>query len=69
MHHQWLPDKLQLEPGFSPDTIRILLDRGHEVLDSRYSMGSTQTVSWQDGLFRGASDPRRPESATIAPGE
>jgi gamma-glutamyltranspeptidase/glutathione hydrolase len=69
MHHQWLPDKLQLEPGFSPDTIRILRDRGHEVLDSRYSMGSTQTVSWQDGLFRGASDPRRPESATIAPGE
>jgi gamma-glutamyltranspeptidase/glutathione hydrolase len=69
MHHQWLPDTLQLEPGFSPDTIRILRDRGHEVLDSRYSMGSTQTVSWQDGLYRGASDPRRPESATIAPGE
>ena len=67
MHHQWLPDQLHLEPGFSPDTIRILRDRGHEVLDSRYSMGSTQTVSWQDGLFRGASDPRRPESATIAP--
>jgi gamma-glutamyltranspeptidase/glutathione hydrolase len=69
MHHQWLPDQLQLEPGFSPDTIRILRDRGHEVLDSRYSMGSTQTVSWQEGLFRGASDPRRPESATIAPAE
>ena len=67
MHHQWLPDQLQLEPGFSPDTIRILRDRGHEVLDSRYSMGSTQTVSWQDGLFRGASDPRRPEAAAIAP--
>ena len=69
MHHQWLPDNLQLEPGFSPDTIRILRERGHEVLDSRYSMGSTQTVSWQDGLFRGASDPRRPESATIAPAD
>ena len=69
MHHQWLPDQLQLEPGFSPDTIRILRDRGHEVLDSRYSMGSTQTVSWQDGLYRGASDPRRPESATMAPGK
>ena len=69
MHHQWLPDQLQLEPGFSPDTIRILRDRGHEVLDSRYSMGSTQTVSWQDGLYRGASDPRRPESASMAPGK
>ena len=69
MHHQWLPDELHLEPGFSPDTIRILRERGHDVLDSRYSMGSTQTVSWQDGLFRGASDPRRPEAAAVAPQE
>jgi len=67
MHHQWIPDQLELEPGFSPDTIRILRDRGHEVLDSRYSMGSTQTVSFQDGLFRGSSDPRRPEAEAIAP--
>ena len=67
MHHQWYPDRLQLEPGFSPDTIRILEERGHEVLDSTYSMGSTQTVSYQDGLFRGASDTRRPEAASVSP--
>jgi gamma-glutamyltranspeptidase/glutathione hydrolase len=67
MHHQWYPDRLQLEPGFSPDTIRILTERGHEVLDSTYSMGSTQTVSFQDGLFRGASDTRRPHASTAAP--
>jgi gamma-glutamyltranspeptidase/glutathione hydrolase len=67
MHHQWFPDRLQLEPGFSPDTIRILTERGHEVLDSTYSMGSTQTVSFQDGLFRGASDTRRPHAGTAAP--
>jgi len=67
MHHQWFPDRLQLEPGFSPDTIRILKERGHEVLDSTYSMGSTQTVSFQDGLFRGASDTRRPHAGTAAP--
>ena len=68
MHHQWYPDRLQLEPGFSPDTIRILRERGHEVVDSTYSMGSTQTVSFQDGLFRGASDTRRPEAASVSPG-
>ena len=67
MHHQWYPDRLQLEPGFSPDTIRILEERGHEVLGSTYSMGSTQTVSFQDGLFRGASDTRRPHAGTAAP--
>lgn len=67
MHHQWFPDLLSLEPGFSPDTIRILRERGHEVVDTTYSMGSTQTVSFQDGLFRGASDSRRPEAASIAP--
>jgi gamma-glutamyltranspeptidase/glutathione hydrolase len=67
MHHQWFPDSLSLEPGFSPDTIRILRERGHEVVDTTYSMGSTQTVSFQDGLFRGASDTRRPEAASVAP--
>jgi gamma-glutamyltranspeptidase/glutathione hydrolase len=67
MHHQWYPDRLSLEPGFSPDTIRILRERGHEVVDTTYSMGSTQTVSFQDGLFRGASDTRRPEAASVAP--
>jgi gamma-glutamyltranspeptidase/glutathione hydrolase len=67
MHHQWLPDVLQLESGFSPDTIRILESRGHEIAASQWSMGSLQTVAWKDGVFRGSSDPRRPNAASIAP--
>ena len=67
MHHQWLPDVLQLESGFSPDTIRILEARGHEVAATQWSMGSLQTVAWKDGVFRGSSDPRRPNAASIAP--
>ncbi len=67
MHHQWHPDRLQLEDGFSPDTIRILETRGHEIASSQFSMGSLQTVSLRDGVFRGASDPRRPNAASIAP--
>ena len=68
MHHQWYPDALQIESGFSPDTIRILEERGHSIQDSRYSMGSMQTVGFSDGLYRGASDTRRPNAATATPG-
>jgi len=68
MHHQWHPDVLTLEPGFSPDTIRILKQRGHDVQNSRTSSGSTQTVAHRNGLFRGASDTRRPGAGSAAPG-
>jgi gamma-glutamyltranspeptidase/glutathione hydrolase len=67
MHHQWYPDVLSLEPGFSPDTVRILQQRGHDVQNSRTSSGSTQTVSFSNGLFRGASDTRRPGAGSAAP--
>jgi len=67
MHHQWYPDVLFLEPGFSPDTVRLLEERGHDVQNSRSSSGSTQTVAFMDGLFRGASDTRRPGAASVAP--
>jgi len=67
MHHQWFPDILQLESGFSPDTIRLLRERGHVVRDSRSSMGSLQTVGFMDGVYRGASDPRRPNAGSRAP--
>jgi gamma-glutamyltranspeptidase/glutathione hydrolase len=66
MHHQWYPDVLSVEPGFSPDTIRILQQRGHDVQNSRTSSGSTQTIAFRDGLFRGASDTRRPGAASVA---
>jgi gamma-glutamyltranspeptidase/glutathione hydrolase len=67
MHHQWYPDLLQLESGFSPDTIRILEARGHAIAAAQWSMGSLQTVAFKDGVFRGSSDPRRPNAASIAP--
>ncbi len=67
MHHQWFPDLLQLESGFSPDTTRILEARGHELAATQYSMGSLQTVAYKDGVFRGSSDPRRPNAASLTP--
>ena len=67
IHHQWYPDLLQLESGFSPDTIRILEQRGHTITDTRYSMGSLQTVGVKEGVYRGASDPRRPNAGSRGP--
>jgi gamma-glutamyltranspeptidase/glutathione hydrolase len=28
MHHQWLPDELRIEEGFSPDTLKLLEAKG-----------------------------------------
>ncbi len=69
MHHQWYPDVLQLEPGFSPDTVRLLQEKGHDVQRTRYTMGSIQSVGFKDGVYRGSSDSRRPNAASTAPAE
>ncbi|NIB41799.1 gamma-glutamyltransferase [Pseudomaricurvus alkylphenolicus] len=65
-HHQWQPDKLFMEPGFSVDTQTLLTQKGHEVQRVR-TMGSAQSILWQNGLFYGAADPRRPDSGAVAP--
>ena len=65
IHHQWYPDVLLMEPGFSPDTVKILKDMGYKIQTSG-TMGSLQSIQWKDGFFRGASDPRRPDAAAIA---
>ncbi len=67
MHHQWFPDVLQLESGFSPDTVQLLRERGHTIGDSGYAMGSLQSVGVRDGVFRGASDLRRADAGSRAP--
>jgi gamma-glutamyltranspeptidase/glutathione hydrolase len=68
LHHQWLPDEVMLERGYSPDTIRILEGRGHKVIRAGSIFTSLQTVGLHDdGLYQGASDPRRPDAAAVAP--
>jgi gamma-glutamyltranspeptidase/glutathione hydrolase len=64
IHHQWLPDELRIEEGLSPDTIRLLEEKGH-VVSLEDAMGSTQSIMiTEDGLF-GSSDPRRPGALTL----
>ena len=66
IHHQWLPDRLFIEPGFSPDTLALLQERGHQIQQVR-TMGSVQSIMWQHGLFLGAADSRRPDAAAVSP--
>jgi gamma-glutamyltranspeptidase/glutathione hydrolase len=63
-HHQWLPDELRVEGGFSPDTLKALEARGH-VIARKNAMGSLQTVQRRDGLFLGVSDSRRRTAGSV----
>nr|WP_312240502.1 gamma-glutamyltransferase [Pantoea sp.] len=63
-HHQWLPDELRVEKGFSPDTLRLLESRGQHVRIEP-AMGSTQSIMiGPDGMLYGASDPRSVDDLT-----
>lgn len=64
IHHQWQPDRLEVESGFGPDAIRMLLARGHDVQPAG-AMGSLQTVLFDGELFYGFSDPRRPGALSL----
>ena len=64
IHHQWYPDRLQVESGFSPDALRILEERGHG-LSLSAGMGSLQTVLFDGDLYYGYSDPRRPGAMSL----
>ncbi len=61
IHHQWLPDVLVVEKGVSIDTQRILEGKGYEVRQGG-AMGTTNSILFEQGVFYGAADPRRPDS-------
>lgn len=63
-HHQWLPDELRVEKGFSPDTLKLLREKGQNVA-VKEAMGSTQSIMiGPDGALYGASDPRSVDDLT-----
>ncbi len=57
--NQRLGGKLQLETGFSPDTIQLLKQRGHEPEIST-TMGSVQAIFLGNETIYGVADTRRP---------
>lgn len=63
-HHQWLPDQLRVEKGFSPDTLKLLEAKGQHV-KVLPAMGSTQSIMiGPEGTLYGASDPRAVDDLT-----
>jgi gamma-glutamyltranspeptidase / glutathione hydrolase len=64
IHHQWMPDKLDVEPfGLSPDVLEGLRDRGHRVAvrgsaGNPSFQGDAQVIGRMGALWAGASDPR-----------
>ncbi|WP_058910414.1 gamma-glutamyltransferase [Entomohabitans teleogrylli] len=63
-HHQWLPDELRVEKGFSPDTLKLLTQKGQNVV-VKPAMGKAQSIMISpDGTLLGASDPRAQDSLT-----
>lgn len=61
LHHQYLPDKVQLEtPGFSEADLLDLTRRGHqlEVLNRQFGNMQVIVADKKTGLLSAASDPR-----------
>jgi gamma-glutamyltranspeptidase/glutathione hydrolase len=57
IHEQWMPDRLQAEMSFSPDTIRLLESYGYEVQLKR-RIGEMAVVLVRNGWLEGAPDGR-----------
>ncbi len=59
-HHQYLPDKLYLEPGFSADTVNALRGEGYTVVESghHWSNGECIAVDPKTGELEGGQDHR-----------
>jgi gamma-glutamyltranspeptidase/glutathione hydrolase len=65
LHHQLLPDRLELEEGFSSDTLAILATMGHRLHRSAV-MGAVNSVELlPGGGSLGVVDPRRGESLAM----
>lgn len=55
---------LELEGGFSPDIVPLLVAKGHKVQPSN-TMGSVQSIMIDGGTFLGSADTRRPDAAAV----
>lgn len=64
IHHQWKPDALAVEHGFSPDTLNLLVAKGHIVRPGTTSGSANSILITKEGIT-GASDPRQRGTAAI----
>ena len=60
LHHQWLPDEVRLERGYSVYVRNTIGRRGHTLSADRSPIGTVQlVVRDEDGGWQAASDPRK----------
>ncbi len=59
-HHQYMPDKLYLEPGFRPDVLAALRSKGYvlDIKDGHWSNGECIAVDPKTGELEGGQDHR-----------
>ena len=60
LHHQALPDRIEIEPGgFPPATLDSLRALGHTLADDDGYWGDVEAIGRTAGGWQGVSDPRR----------
>ncbi|MBL8267229.1 gamma-glutamyltransferase, partial [Steroidobacter sp.] len=65
-HHQWLPDRIQMERNrFSPDTIKLLEGRGHTIAFGLGGDGECIQIDLATGQRLGASDGRNERGKAV----
>jgi gamma-glutamyltranspeptidase/glutathione hydrolase len=57
VHHQWLPDEVRVEHGFTEDTLAALRAKGHRVIEP-LGRTSANSIGVTDQGLLGAPDPR-----------
>ncbi|TKT71227.1 gamma-glutamyltransferase [Afipia massiliensis] len=57
LHHQWRPDEVRVEHGFSEATLTALRERGHRIIAPLGQTSVNSIAVTPDGLL-GAADPR-----------
>jgi gamma-glutamyltranspeptidase / glutathione hydrolase len=57
VHHQWLPDELELEPGIDAGVLQALEERRHNPREGRSGRAVNTILATGDG-FAGMVDPR-----------
>ena len=62
IHHQWLPERLDVENELAQETRNSLERRGHGIRESR-TVGVVQAIAAGRGKVSGAADPRKVERA------
>jgi gamma-glutamyltranspeptidase/glutathione hydrolase len=62
IHHQWMPDELNVESKLPPETKKSLERRGHS-LKERMTLGVVQAVLAKGSRVTGVADPRKGDRA------